>query len=206
MAIVRTAEELERIYGAFGAVGEASTAKVADHITPHYRRFIEAAPFLALATSGPEGLDCSPRGDVPGFVRVADPRTLLLPDRRGNNRIDSLRNIVRDPRVGLMFLIPGIGNAMRVNGRAVIEDDPALRESFAVEGKAPRTVVVIAVGEVYFQCARALIRSGLWRADAQVDPRTLPTPGQILAEMSQGRVGGEAYDRAWADRARQTMW
>jgi PPOX class probable FMN-dependent enzyme len=206
MAAVRTVAELERIYGAFGAVGEASTAKVADHITPHYRRFIEAAPFLALATSGPEGLDCSPRGDVPGFVRIADPRTLLLPDRSGNNRIDSLRNVVRDPRVGLMFLIPGIGNAMRVNGRAVIEDDPALCDSFAVEGKAPRTVMVIAVAEVYFQCARALIRSGLWQSDRQVDPKTLPTPGQILAEMSRGRVGGEAYDSAWADRARQTMW
>ncbi|MBY0295077.1 MAG: pyridoxamine 5'-phosphate oxidase family protein [Methylobacterium sp.] len=206
MAAVRTVAELERIYGAFGAVGEASTAKVADHITPHYRRFIEAAPFLALATSGPEGLDCSPRGDVPGFVRIADPRTLLLPDRSGNNRIDSLRNVVRDPRVGLMFLIPGIGNAMRVNGRAVIEDDPALCDSFAVEGKAPRTVMVIAVAEVYFQCARALIRSGLWQSDRQVDPKTLPTPGQILAEMSRGRVGGEAYDSAWAERARQTMW
>lgn len=206
MAAVRTVAELERIYGAFGAVGEASTAKVADHITPHYRRFIEAAPFLALATSGPEGLDCSPRGDVPGFVRIADPRTLLLPDRRGNNRIDSLRNVVRDPRVGLMFLIPGIGNAMRVNGRAVIEDDPALCDSFAVEGKAPRTVMVIAVAEVYFQCARALIRSGLWQSDRHVDPKTLPTPGLILAEMSRGRVGGEAYDSAWADRARQTMW
>lgn len=206
MAAVRTVAELERIYGALGAVGEASTAKVADHITPHYRRFIEAAPFLALATSGPEGLDCSPRGDVPGFVRIADPRTLLLPDRRGNNRIDSLRNVVRDPRVGLMFLIPGIGNAMRVNGRAVIEDDPALCDSFAVEGKAPRTVMVIAVAEVYFQCARALIRSGLWQSDRHVDPKTLPTPGLILAEMSRGRVGGEAYDSAWADRARQTMW
>ncbi|KMO14285.1 pyridoxamine 5'-phosphate oxidase family protein [Methylobacterium platani] len=206
MAILETVADLERVYGAFGAVGEASTAKVTDHITPHYRRFIDAAPFAALATSGPEGLDCSPRGDRPGFVRVADPRTLLLPDRRGNNRIDSLRNVVRDPRVGLMFLIPGIGNALRVNGRAAIEDDADLCASFAVEGKAPRTVMVIRVGEVYFQCARALIRSGLWRAEAQVDPGTLPTPGQILAELSDGRVGGETYDGTWAERARQTMW
>ncbi len=206
MAILETVAELERVYGAFGAVGEASTAKVADHITPHYRRFIEVAPFAALATSGPEGLDCSPRGDRPGFVRVADPRTLLLPDRRGNNRIDSLRNVIRDPRVGLMFLIPGIGNALRVNGRAAIDDDEALCASFAVDGKAPRTVMVIRVGEVYFQCARALIRSGLWRDEARVDPKTLPTPGQILAEMSEGRVGGESYDAAWAERAKQTMW
>ncbi|MGU3359097.1 pyridoxamine 5'-phosphate oxidase family protein [Methylobacterium sp. M6A4_1b] len=206
MAAVATIEELERLYGAFGAVGEASTAKVADHITPDYRRFIAVAPFVALATVGPEGLDCSPRGDVPGFVRVADPRTLVLPDRRGNNRIDSLRNVVRDPRVGLMFLIPGIGNALRVNGWAVIEDDPALLESFAVDGKAPRTAMVISVGEVYFQCARALIRSGLWRPDSQVDPRSLPSPGRILAGLSDGRLGGEAYDAAWAERARQTLW
>lgn len=206
MAIIETESELERVYGQLAAVGEASTVKVADHVTPHYRRFIEAAPFLALATSGPEGLDCSPRGDVPGFVRVADPRTLLMPDRRGNNRIDSLRNVVRDPRVGLMFLIPGIGNALRVNGQAVVEDDPALLASFAVEGKAPRTVMVITVGEVYFQCARALIRSGLWRQESQVDPKSLPSPGQILAELSRGSVDGEAYDGAWGERARQTMW
>ena len=206
MSVIRTVEALERIYGAFGAVGEASTAKVADHVTPHYARFIAAAPFVALATSGPEGLDCSPRGDRPGFVRVADPRTLQLPDRRGNNRIDSLRNVIRDPRVGLMFLVPGIGNAMRVNGRAHLEDDPALLDSFAVEGKAPRTVMVIEVVEVYFQCARALIRSGLWHADSRIDPKSLPSPGQILAEMSAGRIGGDAYDDSWAERAQQTMW
>lgn len=206
MAVIRTVEALERVYGEWGAVGEASIAKVADHITSQYRRFIDVAPFVALATSGPEGLDCSPRGDKPGFVRVTDPRTLLLPDRRGNNRIDSLRNVVRDPRVGLMFLIPGIGNAMRVNGRAHLEDDPTLLQSFAVEGKSPRTVMVIQIGEVYFQCARALIRSGLWRTDSHIDPRTLPTPGQILADMSAGRVGGEAYDSSWADRARDSMW
>ncbi len=203
MAVVRTVEGLERIYG---AVGEASTAKVADHITPQYRRFIDVAPSLALATSGPDGLDCSPRGDRSGFVGIADPRTLLLPDRRGNNRIDVLRNVVRDPRVGLMFLIPSIGNAMRVNGRAHLKDDPALLRSLAVEGRPPRTVMVIRVVEVSFQCARALIRSGLWRADGHIDPRTLPTPGQILAEMSDGRMGGEAYDGSWAERARRTMW
>ncbi|KQT59854.1 pyridoxamine 5'-phosphate oxidase [Methylobacterium sp. Leaf456] len=206
MAAIRTIAELERIYGALGEVAVPSTTKVVDHVTPHYRRLIEASPFLALATAGPGGLDCSPRGDVPGFVRVADPRTLLLPDRRGNNRIDSLRNVIEDPRVGLMFLIPGLGHALRVNGLATIDGDPDLCASFAVEGKAPRTVMVIAVREVYFQCARALIRSGLWRAGSQVDPKTLPTPGQILAELSAGSIGGEAYDAAWAERARRTMW
>ena len=159
MAAVETIEKLERIYGALGAVGEASTTKVADHITPDYGRFLAVAPFLALATVGPEGLDCSPRGDVPGFVRVADSRTLILPDRRGNNRIDSLRNIVRDPRVALLFMIPGVGNTLRVNGRAHISVAPGLLQSFAVEGKAPRSVAVIEVERVYFQCARALIHS-----------------------------------------------
>jgi uncharacterized protein len=206
MARVTSIAALEAIYGALEAVGEASTAKVADRVTPAYARFIAAAPFLALATVGPEGLDCSPRGDRPGFVRIADPGTLLLPDRRGNNRIDSLRNVVRDPRVGLMFLVPGSGNALRINGTAEVETDSALCESFAVEGRAPRSVLVIRVGEVYFQCARAIIRAGLWRPESQVDPASLPTPGAILAEMSQGRVGGAAYDAAWPTRARESMW
>ncbi|WBV43263.1 pyridoxamine 5'-phosphate oxidase family protein [Pseudoroseomonas cervicalis] len=206
MSIIRSVEELEAIYGALGAVGEASTAKVTDHVTPDYARFIEASPFLALATVGPEGMDCSPRGDRGQAVRIRDPRTLLLPDRRGNNRIDSLRNIVRDPRVALMFLVPGSGNALRVNGTAELDTDPALLESLSMEGKAPRCVIVVRVQEVYFQCARAIIRAGLWQAESQVDPATLPTPGQILAKLSQGRVGGEAYDREWPERARASMW
>ena len=204
--MITTIADLESIYGDLGAVGEGSTAKVAGHITPHYRQYLEAAPFAALATIGPEGLDCSPRGDKPGFIRIHDDRTLMLPDRRGNNRIDSLRNVVRDPRVALMALIPGIGNAMRINGRAHLTADPALMESFAIDGKAPRTVMIIEVQEIYFQCARALIRSGLWRADAQIDPKSLPTPGAILAEMSAGRVGGPDYDATWASRAEKTMW
>ena len=207
MAVIRTMEELDAIYGPLAAVAPASVTKVADHVTPEYRRFIEAAPFLALATVGPEGLDCSPRGDRPGeLVRIADPRTLLLPDRRGNDRIDSLRNVVRDPRVALMFLVPGSGNAIRVNGRASIEADPALLASFVVEGRAPRTVLVVETVEVYFQCARALIRSRLWESDARVDPATLPTPGRILAAMTAGAVGGETYDREWPERARRSMW
>lgn len=203
MARITTAEELTALYG---PVGEASTAKVAHRVTPQYGAMIAASPFAALATCGPEGLDCSPRGDRPGFVRVHDDRTLLLPDRRGNNRVDSLLNVVRDPRVALMFLIPGSGNALRVNGRAFIETDPALLASFEVEGKAPRSVMVIEVGEIYFQCARAIVRSRLWDPAGHVDPRTLPTPGEILAAMSNERVGGAEYDRSWSERARQTMW
>ncbi|MCK1357718.1 pyridoxamine 5'-phosphate oxidase family protein [Bradyrhizobium sp. 199] len=203
MSVIETVEQLEAIYG---VANDASTVKVADHVTPLYRVFIEKAPFAALATIGSEGVDCSPRGDLPGFVRIHDPKTLMLPDRRGNNRADSLRNIVRDPRVSLMFLIPGSGNATRVNGRAHLSVDPELLASFKVEGKAPRSVIVMKVDEIYFQCARAIVRSDLWNPDKRVDPKTLPTPGQILAEMSANKVGGEEYDRAWPARAAATMW
>jgi len=202
--LIDTIEQLEALYGAPAA---AATVKEVPAITPEYRAMIEASPFLALATSGPEGLDCSPRGDRAGeLVRVADPRTLLMPDRRGNNRVDSLRNIVRDPRVALMFLIPGHGNALRVNGRARLSVDPALLEGFVVEGKPPRSVAVIAVESVYFQCARAILRARLWEPEARVPAGTLPTPGRILAALSEGRVGGEPYDSSWAARARETMW
>lgn len=206
MTVIATVAQLEEIYGRFDDIGESSTAKVADWITPSYRRLIEASPFAALATMGPEGLDCSPRGDLPGFVRIHDDRTLMLPDRRGNNRVDSLRNIVRNPRVALLFLIPGSGTTLRVNGHAHVAADPALLASFMVDGKAPRTVVVMTVEEIYFQCARAIVRSALWNPDSRVDPASLPTPGQILAEMSDNRVGGVDYDKAWPERARQTMW
>jgi len=201
---ITTLEALEALYQP--APVAASTVKVSDRITPHYAALIQASPFLALATVGPEGLDCSPRGDLPGFVRIADPKTLMLPDRRGNNRIDSLRNIVRDPRVALLFLIPGAGTTFRVNGRAVLSADPDLLRSFAVDGKAPRTVMVVTVEEAYFQCARAVVRSGLWKPESQVDPATLPTPGAMLAAATAGAVGGEDYDRAWPERAAKTMW
>jgi uncharacterized protein len=203
MSIITAISELEAIYG---EVGEASTAKVADRVTPSYRVLIEKSPFAALATCGPEGLDCSPRGDLPGFVRIHDAKTLMLPDRRGNNRIDSLRNIVRDPRVALLFLIPGAGSTLRVNGRAHLSVDAGLLASFRVDGKAPRTVMVMTVDEIYFQCARAIVRSDLWNPDKRVDPKTLPTPGQILADMSENRVGGEDYDREWPERARNSLW
>jgi PPOX class probable FMN-dependent enzyme len=201
---ITTLEALEALYQP--APAPASTVKVTDHITPHYAALIEASPFVALATVGPEGLDCSPRGDLPGFVRIAGPRTLMLPDRRGNNRIDSLSNIVRDPRVALLFLIPGSGTTFRVNGRAVLSADPELLASFAVDGKPPRTVTVITVEEAYFQCARAIVRSGLWTAEAHVDPKSIPSPGAMLAAVTAGEVGGEAYDTAWPERAAKTMW
>jgi uncharacterized protein len=203
MSIIATIEELEAIYG---YPNDASTVKVAGRITPPYRILIEKSPFAALATAGPEGLDCSPRGDLPGFVRIHDEKTLMMPDRRGNNRIDSLRNIVRDPRVALLFLIPGSGNTLRVNGCAHLSRDADLLASFKVDGKAPRSVIILTVEEIYFQCARAIVRAELWNPEKRVDPKTLPTPGQILAAMSDNRVGGEDYDKEWPERARQTMW
>ena len=201
--ILKTEAELEAIYG---KPVEAATVKEVNWITPHYRAYIEAAPYVALATSGPEGLDCSPRGDKPGFVRVHDEKTLMLPDRRGNNRVDSLRNILRDPRIGLLFLIPGSGTTLRVNGRAHLSIDPDLLASFAVDGAAPRSVVVVEVEEIFFQCARAVIRAGLWDTARHAAPGSLPTPGRILAAMSGGETGGEAYDREWPARAAKTMW
>jgi len=203
MSVIATIEQLEAIYG---HPNDASTVKVANCVTPSYRIMIEKSPFAALATCGPEGLDCSPRGDLPGFVRIQDEKTLLMPDRRGNNRVDSLRNIVREPRIALLFLIPGSGSTLRVNGRAHLSTDTDLLASFRMEGKAPRSVIVMTVDEIYFQCARAIVRSDLWNPDKRIDPKTLPTPGQILADMSENQVGGEEYDRAWPERARQTMW
>lgn len=203
MTIITTMEQLELLYG---QPGETSLAKEISYISPEYRAYIEASPFVALTTAGPEGLDCSPRGDKAGFVRIHDARTLMMPDRRGNNRVDSLRNIVRDPRVGLLFVIPGSGNTLRVNGRAHLDTDAALLDSFKMEGKAPRSVIVIAVDSVYFQCARAIVRADLWNPALHVDATALPTAGQILAALSDNRVGGESYDREWPERAKASMW
>ncbi|MBW8636417.1 pyridoxamine 5'-phosphate oxidase family protein [Hoeflea sp. WL0058] len=203
MSIIETVGQLEAIYG---LPQKTSLVKVASRMTPHYARILEASPFCALATVGPEGLDCSPRGDLSGFVRIGDETTLLLPDRRGNNRIDSLRNIVRDPRVALMFLVPGSGNALRVNGRAQISVEPSLLASFEVQDKAPRSVIVITIEEIYFQCARAIVRSKLWDPAQQVDPKTLPSAGDIIDSMSSGEIDGKAYDEEWPGRAAKTMW
>ena len=200
---IATVAALEALYG---VPLETATAKEVSHVTPQYRALIEASPFAILATVGPEGLDCSPRGDLRGFVRVDGPRTLAMPDRRGNNRIDSLRNIVRDPRVALLFLIPGSGTTLRVNGRAHVSAEPALLASFAVDGKAPRTAIVIEVDAVYFQCARAIVRSDLWNPARHVAKGDVPTPGEILAALTDARVGGKAYDDAWAGRAKETLW
>lgn len=201
---ITTTEQLERLY-ADAPYGPA-VIKETGRITAQYRKLIEAAPFVVLATSGPEGLDCSPRGDPAGFIRIVDEHTLIIPDRRGNNRVDSLRNLVRDPRIALLFLIPGVGETMRINGRAKISTDPTLTESFAINGKVPKCVLVVTVERAYFQCTKAIIRSKLWDPASKVDRQTLPTPGSILAELTDGKLGGPEHDRLAPERIKQTIY
>lgn len=198
---VETLEDLHRYYG---TPAEASQIKVTTRLTSGYRAHIERARFCILATVGPEGTDCSPRGDKGPVVRIQDARTLLLPDWKGNERIDSLRNIVRDGRVSLLFLVAGSNVAIRANGQAKISADPELSGLFERHGKLPRTVIVIHLKEVYSQCARALIRSGLWTdGDSSAD---LPSIGDMLKEITAGEFDGARYDAEWPERAKQTMW
>lgn len=201
-----TITSIDALEALYGTPGKASLVKVTDRVIPEYAKLIDASPFVALATIGPEGIDCSPRGDRPGFVRIHDEKTLTMPDRRGNNRADSLRNIVRDERAAFLFLIPGSGTTLRVNGRARLSIDPELCASFAIDEAAPRSVIVLSVDEVYFQCARAIVRSDLWSGAKHANPENLPTPGQILQATSRREIDGEAYDREWPDRAQKTMW
>jgi len=197
-------EALRAAYGP--GPGETSLAKACDHLHPLYRPYIEASPFAVLATRGPQGLDASPRGDSPGFVAIADDRTLLLPDRRGNQRMDSLRNILHDPHVALLFFIPGVGETLRVEGTARISAAPALCERFSVDGKAPASVLVISVGCVFFQCARAIKRSALWDPARHIERSSLPSPGKILETLSSSSVDGRAYDSALQARQAATLY
>ena len=190
----------------YGQPSEGAIAKEIDYVHPHYRAMIEASPFMVMATSGPDGLDVSPRGDPPGFVVVEDERTLLIPDRRGNNRADSLNNLVADPRIALLFLIPGVGETLRVNGRAEISVDPAMLERFPAQGKLPRSVIVVHVERVYFQCPKALVRSDLWNPAKHVERRSLPSSGTILGDITSGRVGGAEYDAAYPERLKATIY
>jgi len=201
--LIRDEAGLTALYGEPSA---GAIAKEVDHVHPHYRAMIEASPFVVLATSGPDGHDASPRGDPAGFVTVADEKTLLIPDRRGNNRADSLRNILHDPRVALLFLIPGVGETLRVNGRAAISVAPDLLQRFAYRGTLPRSVIVVAVETVYFQCPKALVRSELWNPEKHIARKSLPSTGMILADITAGRVGGEQYDREYPERLRTTLY
>ena len=201
--LITTIEQLEALYGKpFGP----SVAKEIDHIAPVYRKLIEAAPFVAIATGGPEGLDCSPKGDAAGFVRILDDKTLAIPDRPGNNRIDGFRNILRDPRIAVLFLIPGIGETLRVNGRASISIDPELMQGFAVNGKLPRSVLIVHIDTVFFHCSKAIVRSKLWDAGTQIERKSLPSTGSIIAEVSQNKFGGEDYDKAAPERIKSMLY
>jgi PPOX class probable FMN-dependent enzyme len=201
---ISTMAELEALYNE-QPYGPAVVKEI-DHISDAYRELIEASPFFALATNGPDGLDCSPRGDPAGFVRVLDKNTVAIPDRRGNNRIDSLRNIIHDPRVALLFLIPGVSETLRVMGRVTISTDPELCASFIMQGKVPRSVLLVKVDKVFFQCAKAIVRSKLWDPATKVARATLPTPGKILAEITDGKMGGPEHDRAYPERLKATIY
>jgi hypothetical protein len=196
-------EDIATLEAIYGTPGAASIRKVAHRMTPLYRQWIMASRFCVLSTVGPEGTDGSPRGDDGPVVTELDDQTLLMPDWRGNNRMDSLRNIVTDDRVSLMFMVPGSTNVVRVNGRARISVDAALCGRFEDRGRRPRSVIVIRIGEIYSQCARAVMRAGLWGADESAG---LPSMGDILAEQTDGEVGGAAYDAAWPERAAKSLW
>jgi PPOX class probable FMN-dependent enzyme len=200
---ITTLEQLEALYG---KPSGPAVVKEVDRISEGYRRLIEASPFVAIATSGPDGLDCSPKGDPAGFVHILDDKTLAIPDRPGNNRIDGFRNILRDPRIALLFLIPGVGETLRVNGRASISIDPDLMASFAINGKLPRCVLVVHIETIFFHCAKAIVRSRLWDETTKIDRKSLPSTGTIIAELSQGRFGGETYDRDAPERIKAGLY
>jgi hypothetical protein len=200
MDTINSIEALEALYD---AAVPAAVTKVATHVTPLYRQWIEASRFTVLSTVGPEGTDASPRGDDGPVIRIADAKTLYMADWRGNNRLDSLRNIVRDPRVSLMFMIPGCTNVVRVNGKAVLTADPALTTAFEKGGKRPKTVIVITIDELYFQCAKAIMRSKLWAAESQ--DVHVPTAGQFIKEMSAD-FDAAGYDSGYPEYAKERMW
>jgi PPOX class probable FMN-dependent enzyme len=201
-----TITNLAALEALFGEAAEVSIRKEVPYLHPVYRQWIEASPFAVLATRGPDGLDTSPRGDPAPLVTVLDEHTLLLPERRGNNRIDSLRNILADPHVALLFFVPGTHETLRVNGLARISVAPELLARLAINGVQPKCVIEIRVQTVYFQCARALLRSKLW------DPRdpglaaTVPSAGAMLAAVTQNAIDGAAYDAERTARQRATMY
>ncbi|MBV8791158.1 MAG: pyridoxamine 5'-phosphate oxidase family protein [Pseudolabrys sp.] len=190
--VVSSVEQLERLYG---TPMPTSLAKEIDHINSSYRKMIEASPFVVIATSGPNGLDCSPKGEAPGFVRIVDNKTVMIPDRPGNNRLDGFKNLMSDPRIALLFLIPGVGETLRINGRAKLSVDPALRESFVVNGKPARAVLIVAVETIFFHCSKAAIRGKIWDPTAQIPRMALPSTGAIISETTGGKLGGEQYDK-----------
>jgi len=200
---LKTVADLEAVYG---APNPRSLLKEIDHLNADYRAFVEASPFIVLSSVGEQGTDASPKGDAPGFVRILNERLLAIPDRPGNNRIDNLRNIVEDGRVSVLFIVPGVGETLRVNGTATISADPELLASFAVQGKLPRSVILVQVQTVYFHCSKALVRSKLWERGAQETKPAVPTAGKILQRISGGAFDGDAYDRELPQRLKTTLY
>jgi PPOX class probable FMN-dependent enzyme len=201
--LVTSLEQLEALYG---ERKQTTIRKEVDRLSAGYRKFIEVAPFVVVATAGPEGLDCSPKGDPAGFVRILDDRTLAIPDRLGNNRLDGYRNILRDPRVALLFLIPGIGETLRVNGHGSISVDPELMQGFVINGKLPHSVLIVHIDRVFFHCAKAVVRAKLWDDASRIDRKSLPSTGALLAELTANELGGEAYDRALPERIKAELY
>lgn len=201
-----TIDTLEQLQALYGEAHERSLRKEITYLSEPYQALVAASPFVVLATHGPDGLDCSPRGDAPGFVRVLDERTLLLPDRPGNNRIDSLRNIINDPHVALLFLIPGVGESFRVNGRASISLQPQLLELCTAQGKLPRSVLRISVDTCYFQCSKAAVRSGLWDSERHVERTSLPSAGDLLKAVMDPSFDVQAYERELQERLNTRLY
>jgi len=201
--LITTVDELEALYG---TPSGPAVAKEVDRLTKGYRAMIEAAPFAVIATVGPEGVDCSPKGDPAGFIRVIDDATLAIPDRPGNNRLDGMRNVLRDPRISVLFLIPGVGETLRVIGRASISVDPELMAGFAVNGKLPRSVMIVKIERVFFHCSKAIVRSKLWDETTKIARTQLPSTGTIIAEVSAGALGGADYDRAAPERIKAMLY
>jgi PPOX class probable FMN-dependent enzyme len=201
--LVGDAAELRDLYG---PALERSVRKQIDHLDAYCRAFIAASPMVIVGTQSAEAADNSPRGDVPGFVQVADDHTLLIPDRRGNNRLDTLQNIIRNPAIGLLFLIPGIHETFRVNGDAVLSRDPELCAQFVMQGNTPRTVIVVRVKEAYIHCSRALVRADLWNPAKHASPGTLPSMGQVMAAHTAGFVDAKNYDDEARTRVPVTLY
>jgi PPOX class probable FMN-dependent enzyme len=200
-------EKLEQVYPT--AVPQRSVWKEIDHVNALYRQFVEACPFLILATSDEQGIDCSPRGDAPGFVRVVSPKCIQIPDRRGNNRLDSMRNIIANPNIGVIFLIPNVGETLRLGGQAEILADAALCESFSVNGKPASSVLSISVDKVYYQCQKALARSRLWDPESYIERSRLPSAGQMAKHFSASHGAEfdvEDYDAGYAEHMKKTMY
>ena len=201
--MLTTLEQLETLYG---LPHERALRKEIAFLNEDYQAMVRASPLVIVSSCGPDGIDGSPRGDVPGFVRIIDERTLAIPDRPGNNRLDTLRNLLVDPRIALLFIIPGIGETLRVNGRAQICIEPGLLESFAVNGKPARSVIVVQVDAAYFLCSKAFVRSDCWNPDKHVERSTLPSAGAIHKRLNDGQFDAETYDREMPERVKNSLY